>query len=389
MPLIRIEFVIEFSVFFCYTVHMSDISDYLVWRADIPFKVSAFNEIDALILCQLSYIPFDGIVPADFKSGITLCEAARTYIKKDGGAHSLGVLINQRSVQLLEQAGKSERFGSVILKAFVNDINIAEQKQFCAFTAVLPAKKNCVVFRGTDDTVIGWKEDFNLAVLNPIPAQTAALAYLTQALRRCRGTLYTAGHSKGGNLAVYAPCALPNATQKRIESIFCFDGPGFNEHADIQPSYSAYSKKIKSFVPQSSIVGILLDYPKNYTIVESTENNGILQHDAFSWKVERTAFVTKNSRSADSLFTEKTVQTWLNEMNTEQRSAFINALFSLIEATGAHTLSELRDNWLYNSASIIKSVHSMDGKTKETVFAIIKLFFKAVGSNIPHIKGLI
>ena len=142
-------------------------------------------------------------------------------------------------------------------------------------------------------------------------------------------------------------------------------------------------------MPQSSIVGILLDYPKNYTIVESTENNGILQHDAFSWKVERTAFVTKNSRSADSLFTEKTVQTWLNEMNTEQRSAFINALFSLIEATGAHTLSELRDNWLYNSASIIKSVHSMDVKTKETVFAIIKLFLKAVGSNIPHIKGLI
>ena len=376
---------VVFACLFCYIVRMSDISDYLVWRGDILFKMCAFNEIDALILCQLSYIPFDGIVPSDFKSGITLREAARSYVK-NGTAHSLGVFINPRSVQLLEQAGESERFGPVVLKAFVNDISIAEEKQFCALTALLPSKETCVVFRGTDDSIIGWKEDFNMAVLDPVPAQTAARTYLSQALSRCRGTLYTVGHSKGGNLAVYAPFALPHAAQKRIRSIFCFDGPGFKGRT--QPVYSGDLKKIKSFVPQSSVVGILLDYPKNHTVVESSENNGLLQHDAFSWKVKGTAFVTKNERSADSLFTEKTVQTWLAEMDTDRRKAFIDALFSLIEATGSRTLTELRDNWFYNSAAIIKSLHSMDFKTKKNVFAIITLFFKAAGSNIPRIKGL-
>jgi len=366
---------------------MADISDYLLWRGDISFAVSPFNEIDALILCQILYLDFDGIVSADFKSGIALKDAAQKYAVRhlNSAQEDLGVFINSRSVQLLTDAGNSIRFGEIELRGFVNEIDVKIEKQFAAVTATIFPKKHCIVYRGTDDTLVGWKEDFNMTAYDPVPCQQASLAYLEKAQAYCRGKLYTAGHSKGGNLAVYAPAFCSAKTFKKIENIFCFDGPGFNsdtcERGDIGKAFA----KAACFVPRSSVVGVLLHHAPKLTVVHSCETNGIRQHDLFSWQLHGSAFALSEKRSDESLFTENTVKAWLKEVPKDSRAEFIDRLFEIAGAGGALTLAELKARWLQTSAAAIKTLHTMDGRTKEHIFNIFKLFLKAVRSNMPGI----
>ena len=370
---------------------MANIEDYILWRGDIPFTVSDFNEADALILCQLSYIDFDGIVSENFKSGITIKEAAQKYAlrnpKKD--PKDFGVFINPRSARLLEAAGNSVRFSGIVLKGFVNEIDLKAEKQFSAVTAVLSPKKSCVVYRGTDDTLIGWKEDFNMAADDPVPSQQAALDYLEKACIHCRGKLYTAGHSKGGNLALYAPAFCSDKIFKRIETIFCFDGPGFNKDTCRRGDTARAFAKAQCFVPQSSVVGILLEYPKKHTVVQSDAANGVLQHDAFSWQFHGKEFATLSKRGDDSMFAENTVKTWLEGLDKKARKEFINTLFDAAGAAGALTLTDLKNRWVQTSAAALKKLHDTDSKTKERIFAILKLFVKSVQSNMPAIGDLL
>lgn len=364
---------------------MADISDYIVWRGDISFKVSAFNEIDALILCQLLYIDFDGIISADFKEGITIKEAAQKYTLRymNGGSEEFGVFINPRSAELLEAAGNSLRFGNITLKGFVNEIDIKAEKQFAAYTASISPRMHCIVYRGTDNTLIGWKEDFNMTVYDPVPSQQAALEYLEKAHSSCRGTLYTAGHSKGGNLAVYAPAFCSKRLFKRIKTIFCFDGPGFNPDTCKRGNIEGAFAKAQCFVPESAVVGVLLHHSDTCTVIESSESNGINQHDAFSWQLRGKTFAVKPKRKDESIFTEKTVSDWLEQVPGEARADFINTLFDAASSGGTLTLTELKNRWFQTSAAILKKLHNADPETRERIFTIFKLFFKALRSNIP------
>lgn len=151
---------------------MANLSDYVLWRGDLSFEVRPFNAIDALVLCQLSYLNFFDIVPTQFDGGITLREAARIYATDSthGTPEEFGVLINPLTADLLKNAGETERFGSILLKGFVNEIDRSADKQFAAITALLSTGSACVVYRGTDDSIIGWKEDCLLSLSAPIPS---------------------------------------------------------------------------------------------------------------------------------------------------------------------------------------------------------------------------
>lgn len=364
---------------------MATMSDYLTWRGDIPFSVCPFNELDALILCQLSYADFDGIIPHDFDAGITLAAAAAAYHTRSaaGTKEAWGVFINPLTAQLLAQAGQSERFGGIVLKGFIDEVDIKAQKQFAAYTAMLEKKQYCVVFRGTDDSLIGWKEDFLLTFTHPIAAQQAAADYVVQAAAALRGTFFVAGHSKGGNLAVYAGAAVEKAIQKRIRTIFCYDGPGF--HFDMQSNthFQAIIPKIASFIPQSSVVGILLSYPPQYTIVHSDAPKGILQHDLFSWQVERDRFITCTERTKESIFIERTVTTWLSHVELSYRAEFVNTLFDVVYATGAATLTQFNEARLMNFIRIIKELRTVKAETKKDLIAVIAYCLQAARLHFP------
>ena len=369
---------------------MANLSDYVQWRGDLSFEVRPFNKIDALVLCQLSYLNFSGIIPEQFNGGITLGEAAHTYAADSmrGIPQEFGVFINPLTADLLKAAAETERFGSILLKGFVNEVNRTTNKQFAALTAVLPTGDVCIVYRGTDDSLIGWKEDCLLCLQDAVPSHSAAVQYLSAAASAvvC-GTekLSIAGHSKGGNLALYAAGSAAASIRERIERIFCFDGPGFAFDIKQWDGFQAILPKTASFIPQSSVVGVLLSYFPYYTVIESSEANTLWQHDAFSWQIKRDEFVIhQEGRTKESYFAEKAVQTWLSRLDDTERKEFITTLFEVMFGTGAETLSELTANGLAHSLHILQELHTVDSERRKELFAVIKSFFGAVYTHFPY-----
>lgn len=373
---------------------MANVSDYIAWRGDLSFAVRPFNAIDALALCQLAYLNFSDIIPAQCdgcNGAITLREAARLYAADStrGTPKEFGILINPLTADLLKAAAETERFGSILLKDFVNVIDRRADKQFAAMTAVLPTGDSCVVYRGTDDSIVGWKEDCLLSLPAPIPSHGAAVDYLSAAAETTvtygAEKLFIAGHSKGGNLAVYAAGTAAASIQERIEHVFCFDGPGFSFDIEQRSGFQAIIPKIASFIPQSSIVGVLLSYLPHYIVIESAETNTFWQHDIFSWQIERDTFVRyQQGRTKESYFAEKTMREWLSHLNDTERKEFIETLFAVLFGTGAETLSELTANGLAHSLHILKELHTVDSERRQDLFAVIKAFFGAVYTHFPY-----
>lgn len=180
---------------------MANLIDYLEWRGDLTFEAAAFNEVDSLALSWLSYVAFDGIVPENCseRDAVSIEEAAHLFLL----THNLDKILNQSvsftrtAALLLKKMAESRRFQNVRLTGFVNYIDYEKETQFAAMTVLLGRQSNCVVFRGTDATLIGWKEDFNMSFLPIVPSQEMALRYLEKAAQAVKGELMITGHSKG------------------------------------------------------------------------------------------------------------------------------------------------------------------------------------------------
>lgn len=373
---------------------MANLYDYLIWRGDIPFAVRPFNAIDALVFCQLSYLNFSEIVPARFDGGITLREAARIYAESPvhGVPEEFGVFINPRTADLLAYAAGTERFGNVLLAGFVNEVDRTADKQFAALTAVLPSGGVCVVYRGTDDSIVGWKEDCLLCLPEPIPSHDAAAQYFAAAAHAalCSGQpISIAGHSKGGNLALYAAGTAAASVQQRIEHVFCFDGPGFSFDIERAAGFQTIIPKTQSFIPQSSVVGVLLSYLPGHTVIDSTETNTLLQHDVFSWQILRDTFVQHSGgRSKESYFAEQTIQSWLARLDNAERRAFIETLFQIMYCTGAETLKELTADGIAHSMTMIKELRTVAPERRKELFNVLKFFFEAAYAQFPLKQAL-
>ena len=369
---------------------ITNMLDYIAWRGDITLDEAAFNEVDSLILCQLSYINFDGLIPHDFtKKGTTLAVASQLFFgSKDFSARvDNGPLINPGTTALLRVAGESARFRDMRVCGYVNRFDGAQEKQFAAITFLPDDGTLFIAFRGTDNTLVGWKEDFNMAFMTPVPSQLESVDYIQRCANKLKGKIRMGGHSKGGNLAIYAATFCGTKIQKRIEAIYNNDGPGFDASVIDTEGFRAICPRIHTFIPQSSIVGMLLDHEEGYTVVESSES-GIMQHDPLSWHVVGAHFICLESITKRSQFIDQTVKTWLKELNMEQREKFIDTLFSVIETVEAKTISELSLKWVKNSATIIKALSKLDDATKEAVLQAIQLLFRAAKANMPGAKEL-
>ena len=208
---------------------MANVFDYIKWRGDLGFEQSTLNEIDALIFCELSYIFYDGIVPESSADGyVTLSEAAEVFFERNAGRDeiSLGEIVPKEIVTLLRNAAASRRFSEIPLAHFVNVIDDETVEQFSAISFFPTETTVFVAYRGTDDTITGWREDFRMAFLTPVPAQKRAEEYLMKASADAE-RIYLGGHSKGGNLALWAAMNSSDEIAERIEEIYNFDGPGF------------------------------------------------------------------------------------------------------------------------------------------------------------------
>lgn len=361
---------------------MANILDYVEWRGDLTLEQAPFGDIDGLILSWLSYVPFGGIVSRKFSEPITLREAATRYLQSDSRRESM---LHKHDLALLSAVADSARFGSMRLSGYLSRTDRDAQTQFAAITVALGSGAGFLSFRGTDDTLVGWKENFNMAFMTSVPAQRAALRYLERAADVVAGGLLLGGHSKGGNLAAYAASFCPQDIQERIVRIYNNDGPGFPEEVVNRSGYQAICGRIKTFVPQTSVVGLLMEHEEEYTVIHSLQS-GFMQHDLYSWEVMRDHFVCLNTVTRSSQFMDKTLKKWVADMEPAQRGQVIDALYGALQETQATTISELTSKWFRSASSVHKSYKNMDEETRKLISHTFSLLFKSARNNMGIFK---
>ena len=354
---------------------MANIFDYIKWRGDLSLSKDKFNEIDNLILARFSYFPFDEIIKEN--EVVTIKELNERFQEKD--IDKLPIFWED-DVNLFPAMGQSKRFGEMQVTKYENKISAEQEKQFSAITVIMPDDTIYVSYRGTDNTVIGWKEDLNMTFKSHIPSQIEAVKYLEEVASQYSNKLRVGGHSKGGNLAVYASIFANQEVRNRIINIYNNDGPGFNDEIIKMQEYKEMIEKVNTYIPQDSIFGRLLNHEEKYTVVKSTER-GVMQHDLYSWQLLGKQFVYLKEVTNGSKFIDKSIKDWLEQIEIEKREQVIDIIFQIINQTEAETLSDIKTHWFLNAKTLLNSYKHVDAENKRMILETLSALFKIVKDN--------
>lgn len=353
---------------------MGNILDYLAWRGDITLDKDPFNSIDALLLSCLSYVNFADVVPSIGNGSITIEKASEKFFS----IHSEEELAQDKSFinfapSMLKALARSDRFKGAYLSNYVNDTEIVRAIQFSAVEIDTSDGFVFISYRGTDDSIVGWKEDFNLSFMT-VPAESEAVNYLKSVMKGRLDNIRIGGHSKGGHLAVYAAAEVPASITSRIEKVYNFDGPGFNHEAMESEQFRTIQPRIIKVIPETSIVGRLLENAAEPVVIKSTEF-GILQHDPMSWQLEGKHFETCSSTDKLSDLFDETMTKWLSEMTFEDRKVFVDELFSVFEASGCEYLSMMTKVGVKGTRCMIERMKQIRNDSGAKVRTLVKMFF--------------
>lgn len=312
---------------------------YLHWRGDLSFSQAPFCAVDNLIFCCLSYLnwgePASGLLP---EQAISLKDAAAYWLHLPETLRKVRV---PQDITLLQSAANSVRFGNVRLFRYVESFQEEQEQQFSATAFLLDADTAYIAFRGTDNTLIGWKEDFNMSFQSEVPSQTAAASYLQDFSSLPIPHLLVGGHSKGGNLAVFASVTAPPSLQARIRAVYNNDGPGFCSDILHSAAYLQLQNRVHTVVPEMSIVGMLLEHEEDYRVVASTQH-GFLQHDPYSWCVDGPDWYYLPETSQSSQRLDRSLKLWITSMRPEERERMVDTIFNILRShTNAETVQDL------------------------------------------------
>jgi hypothetical protein len=355
---------------------MNNILDYLDWRGDLSFEQDPVNEVDSLILSTLSYIEYDGIVPFETKEcSVKLSEIAQqAYDTIDLNAPRCKDPFFEYIPALLMKAAATVRFGSLSLSYYVDRVNHDNSVQFSAIVFSINERLHYIAFRGTDDNLIGWKEDFQMSFLEEVQAQRDAVAYTRYVLNGLEGDIFLGGHSKGGNLAVYVATMI-DEVEDRIIAVYNNDGPGFQEKFLESKGYHNMVAKIHTIIPQSSVVGMLMEHLEDYVVVNSNQK-GIMQHNALSWEVLGNHFVYRTEVTRSSSVLNQALRQWLNNITMEEREIFVDELFYIINASGLGTISGISSDKIVAVNAMLKAYKNMSPETKKFMKNLIYKFIE-------------
>lgn len=361
---------------------MPNINDYLDWRGDLPIEASPFCEADNLVLSMLSFLDFSDIVSPDaLTAPVKLSDCWARFHERFPEGQDFGEVIPVFVNDTFERAAASVRFRDAYIAAYRDVHDEAEVVQFSAVTFILPDNSLFVAYRGTDDTLLGWREDFHLSFTHPVKSQSLALDYLVETASFYSGPIRLGGHSKGGNLAVYAAVYAPRVIADRIVKVWSNDGPGFMREVIDSPEFAAAEGKITTIVPQSSVIGMLLGHNDRYEVIESAVKNGLMQHDPYSWQVKGPQFVHLGALSPEGRRHNEVLAEWLDGIPAEDRRKFTETVFGLLESIGAKTVSDLSPNdpvaFAAKAAAMIRQYASLDKAAKDNVYQLMSKLAEA------------
>ena len=349
---------------------MGIIFDYLDQVAYDSIYDTPFNELDMLMLTELTYLPFDQIVSDQISPDCT----CRLFEAAEKMPQDLSMLVTKNRLKLLEKVASSTRFKNIKLMGYVNDIDPDVQKQFAAMIFKIKPETYVLTFRGTDDSIIGWKEDFHMTYMDQVPAQKTAVNYLRKAMDALPGQFILTGHSKGGNLASYAASQIEPEYQERIQIIYSYDAPGLNHSVITSQGYQTISDKIKRYIPQGSIVGMMLETPKQAQIVKSTAIGGLAQHDTFTWQISDQTFVLLDNLNPDSLQVDKTLKNWEDSVSDEELKDFFDLFFGLILDAGISSINDLTKLENFNKIlAVFENANALTDEERDMLTRLAKL----------------
>jgi len=354
---------------------MTNAMDYLSWRGDLSFEQVPCNEVDCFLFSQLSTPDYTGIADHGEIPLRTVSEYYFQYHTED--VKNLGVLQSTGVLPMLKKLADCPRFQDIRMSGYVNIVEPEKDEQFSAVSLILPDGTLVVSYRGTDDTIVGWKEDFHIAIKEAVPAQLDAAAYLSRVGTGFCGDIILVGHSKGGNLAVWAAANAPEKLQQKIRAVYSFDGPGFQETFLQSEGYLRVRDRVKTVMSQHSIVGVLMHVAGTAEIVKS-QISGPMAHDGFYWEVMGPGFIRMEELSAASRAYETAADEMIFGMNREDLEAFMNEFFDTIEASGVETLAELHSMKAASKLEVLKALHQgkrVNGFATEFLEKMIKALF--------------
>jgi hypothetical protein len=364
---------------------MANIFDYLAWRGDLDFKHVPFNPVDNIIFSQLSYLPLEGIVPGlKEKTGISIARASEMFADRLKENALNGSILFDDDPAFMEALGRAGRFKDCELHSFVNLLDIAQEKQFAA-VSVNTGIMNFIAYRGTDVSLVGWKEDFNMSFSEAVPAQLEAVRYFEGIAAKKRGALWLGGHSKGGNLAIYAASSCRKIIRRRIARVYSNDSPGFHGSLIASEGFRKIRNRIFSYVPQFSIVGMLFKHGSEYTVIKSS-STGLMQHDLYTWEVTHNDLVRMDSISRHSHFLSNTLKEWGAGLDYERRQQLIEALYTILHGARIESTAEIEKDWFKTAGRMIQSLGNIDEATRDLMFKTIKALFDAMRNNLDTLK---
>ena len=342
------------------------------------FQEKSVTDIDILVLTEIAYLPFDEIVSSSFeeKAAISLNQLGKEFeIIKEKEHENNPFMITKERIQLLDVVSKSQRYKDIKVFGFMNDIDDELTKQFAAVCYQWEEESRWIIFRGTDESLTGWKEDFMMTYSDLIPAQTDAIEYLRKQAELFSGSLNISGHSKGGNLSLYASAMQEEDIQNRIQQIYCWDAPGVHRSILNTEGYQRVVLKAKRYIPQDSIVGLMLESQVPYHIIES-QGSGISQHSALMWNIEDDHFVELTELTRNSQLTDQTFKQWTEVVSDEELKLFFDAFFELFFEMGVETVNDVYYNFRFYVQKFFQKAYQMDTEKREILLRVGRLLFQ-------------
>lgn len=369
---------------------MANIFDYIEWRGDLSFEASPFNEVDNLVLAQLSYTDFDGCIPENDEESVTLKEIYDKYYQ----IHTRKEILARTSFiakapLLMDTMKDSVRYKDIKFKAYVNKIIESKAEQMSAVQMELPDGTTYLAYRGTDDTFVGWKEDLCFSYMEETEGQRSSLDYINHYFKDTDIQLRIGGHSKGGNFAIYAAAFCDESIKNNIIEVWSNDGPGFMHEVTQEPEYQEIQPKIHAIVPECSVIGMLM-YSLGTKKVIKSDGKAIMQHDANTWQIVGNHFVEVKGRDSMSILTDKTIRGWLKDLSVEDRKIFINTVFDILASSGATCVSEFNASLFTNIPKIVKALGGLSKQQGENMRKVIFELAKSyVGESTDSFKNTI